>query len=74
MDSQALQAELEQLRTIRLRILSGEQVEEVRVNTGGAMRNIRFTAASLDKLDARIRSIESQLGASGRRRAVGVCW
>lgn len=74
MDRPALQAELEQLRAVRLRILSGEQAEEVRVNTGGAMRNIRFTAANLDKLESRIRSLESQLGAPGRRRVVGVRW
>lgn len=76
MDRSALQAELEQLRAVRLQILSGKQLEEVRVNTGGggAMRNLRFAETNLDKLESRIRSLESQLGASGRRRAVGVHW
>ena len=69
-DTAALQNELEELKTARSKLLRGDAVEEIRREAG----SVKFIPANMAALNMRIREIESALGLSGRRRAVGVRW
>lgn len=69
MDKATLQTQLVEARQARHNLAIGSLREQVRMQD----RTVTFTAASMDRLDAYIRSLESQLGIStNRRRAVGV--
>lgn len=77
MDKEALQNELDELYIVRRKLLTGQAVEEVAVNTGGGpTRRVRKSAVRLADVESRIRSLESQLGTNtrARRRAIGVCF
>ena len=73
MDKAALQTELNDLYAARTAVLTGQQLE-----AGGAGgsdgRRFQFATIPLTELNARIRTIEAQLGVGQRRRSVGVCW
>ena len=68
------QEELDKLYSVRRRLLCGESVEEARKGGGDSHRTIRFTPADIDRVEARIRELEAELGInqSNRRRAYGV--
>lgn len=69
-DAAALQTELDELKAVRLKLLKGELVVQARF--GEPTRNVEYSPASLPAIDRRIRELESLLGVSGRRRAIGV--
>lgn len=67
-DKAALQTELDELKAARHKLLLGGQEAEVRLPD----RTIKFNATGVDRITARIRELEVQLQAPGRRRAIGV--
>jgi len=69
-DTAALQTELAALQAARTRLLTGSQKESVSFGD----RRVQYTAANLDRLEARIRSLESQLGinTARARRPIGI--
>lgn len=69
-DIAALQTELNELYAARTRILTGSQQEQLSFGD----RRVTYTPADVNRLEARIRTIEGQLGmnVTRRRRAIGV--
>lgn len=71
-DKEALQTELNELYAVRTKLLTGSQREQVSFGD----RRVTYTAASIDRVEARIRTLEGQLGInkSRQRRAIGVSY
>ncbi|HSH27721.1 MAG TPA: gpW family head-tail joining protein [Wenzhouxiangella sp.] len=71
-DKQALQTELAELYAARAKLLTGSMRESISFGD----RRVQYTAASMNRLEARIRTIEGQLGINSgrRRRAIGVSY
>ena len=67
-DTAALQAELEELKEARHKLLLGKGVQEVRYSG----RTVAMKPADMGLLNARIRELETQLGRPGRRAPIGV--
>lgn len=74
-DLVALQTELDELYVVRRKLLTGGSVESVDIRTAGsASRSVSFSPVDLERVEARIRSLEQQLGLNvrSRRRPIGV--
>jgi hypothetical protein len=69
-DTAALQTELNELYAARTRLLTGSNLE----SAGKSDRRLTYTPADMNRLEARIRTIEGQLGinVTSRRRPIGV--
>jgi len=69
-DQAALQTELDELYVARRKLLTGSKLE----SGGHGDRRFSYTPANIDRLEARIRSLESQLGinTARARRPIGI--
>lgn len=67
-DKAQLQQELAQLYEARTKLLTGSRHESVRFGD----RQISYSSVDMNRLDARIRTIEAQLGHRQARRPFGV--
>lgn len=69
-DKEALQTELNELYAARTKLLTGSRME----SGGHGDSSWRYTSVDMNRLEARIRTLESQLGInpSRQRRAFGV--
>lgn len=70
MDKAALESELDELYVVRRKLQTGKNPESV----SHGDRRVQYTAANLPDVEARIRTIESQLGINqeNARRAYGI--
>lgn len=71
-DKEALQAELNELYAARTKLLTGSNRESISFGD----RRVQYTAADVNRLEARIRTLEGQLGInkSRQRRPIGVSY
>jgi len=69
-DTEALQAELNELYAVRTKLLTGSSKEQVQFGD----RRVTYSAVNIEQVNARIRTLESQLGInkSRQRRAIGI--
>jgi len=72
----ALQSELDELYIVRRKLLTGEHVEQYQFGRGDASRRVQRTPPDINRVEARIRTLEAQLGinTSRRRGAIGVSY
>ena len=75
-DTAALQTELDELYVVRRKLLTGQSAESVQFGSGGASRRIQRTPADIKQVEARIRTLEGQLGinTARARRPFGVSY
>jgi hypothetical protein len=71
-DAATLQARLDEAEAALHRLVTGSQVEELRLSAGEASRAGRYTPADVNELRAYIGDLRRQLGQPTRRRAIGV--
>lgn len=71
-DTAALQTELNELYAVRTKLLTGSKLE----SGGHGDRRFSYTPADINRVEARIRTLEGQLGInkSRQRRAIGVSY